>query len=133
MDQPGKCPPDGSKVWKRCLLVLDPDLSLRECSEKLKSTAWCCQHATSAAQALVHLQQHDISVAVAAIHSGNQQYLAKEIALIQRQYPQIHWLAITDNTLDQRCSWLLSANFIDYYHHPWIGIVLPIPLGICGA
>uniref|UniRef100_Q0HQX0 Sigma54 specific transcriptional regulator, Fis family n=1 Tax=Shewanella sp. (strain MR-7) TaxID=60481 RepID=Q0HQX0_SHESR len=118
MDEIAK-PTPVENLWKRWLLVLDPEQSLPECSEELKQAAWNCLKAVSAAEALVLLQKYDLRVAIAFINDTNQVLLANEIAIIQTEYPSLHWIAVTDSTLEQHCSWLSAANFIDYYHRPF--------------
>ncbi|QYK09677.1 sigma-54 dependent transcriptional regulator [Shewanella mangrovisoli] len=118
MDEIGKPAPAQTR-WKRWLLVLDPEQCLPECSEELKQAAWNCVKAVSAAEALVLLQKYELRVAIAFISDTNQTALAKEIAIIQAEYPSLHWIAVTDSALEQHCSWLSAANFVDYYHRPF--------------
>ncbi|KFZ38826.1 ATPase AAA [Shewanella mangrovi] len=118
MDRQSKRPP-AETIWKRCLLVLDPEKCLPECSKYLNEAAWSCLIAASAVEALPLLRKHNIRVAVAFISKSNQGHLAKDISAIQAQCPALHWIAVSDCTLDKSSAWILSANFIDYYHRPF--------------
>lgn len=108
----------GSRISRRNILVLDPVDGLPDIAAELAPFGWHCFKAQQARDALTLLGQYDIRVIVAVIETSSHRCQAREIADIQRKHPKLQWLAVTDGILDTSCSWLLSANFIDYYHKP---------------
>ncbi|MDF0534287.1 sigma-54 dependent transcriptional regulator [Shewanella sp. A32] len=125
MDQTDKHLPATDNVEKRYFLLLDPEGCLQQCRQKLQNTAWRCVPVDNAAQALQAIHKYNIQVAVATINTSNQHFLANEIDTIHQQFPCIYWLGISDTPLNKDNSWLLSANFVDYYHLPvdWCRVI----------
>ncbi|QSX31339.1 sigma-54-dependent Fis family transcriptional regulator [Shewanella cyperi] len=108
----------GTRASQRELLVLDPNNDLPDISQVLSGYHWHCLKVSNAADALKLIDRHGIKIAVAMIHQNDTGSLAKDLVNIQQQFPQLHWLAVSDEVLGQSCSWLLTVNVIDYFHLP---------------